>query len=162
MPVKLTCDDLDRRAVYTFHHLHLSITKLEDKMHRKFGITTKKFIVLSTIKSIIRQVTPTVIAEWLDRNTNSITLIIDRMEKDDLVSRVRDLNDRRSLRIKIEEKGEEVFRRVVVHNHALYKEIMSCLNKHELQELIRLMDKVLEKTFEMRQLRETTKEVRIK
>ena len=107
MPVKLIVDDLNRRPIYTLHQIHQSLAKLEDKMHRNLGITTQQFGVLAAIKSILPPATPTAIAEWLDRNTNSVTLILDRMEKDGLVSRIRDLDDRRSLRLEIKEKGKD-------------------------------------------------------
>lgn len=161
MPVKLIVDDPARRASYTFHQVHESLVKLEDKMHRNLGITTQQFGVLAAIKSIPPPATPTAIAEWLDRNTNSVTLILDRMEKDDLISRVRDLDDRRSLRLEIREKGSKAFTEGVKCHRELYKELMSCLRPDELPELIRLMDKVLDKTFEMRQLKEEVRVAKI-
>lgn len=162
MPVKLIAEDPARRVAYTLHQVHESLTKLEDRMHKKAGVTTQQFGVLAALKAIPLPVTPAAVSGWLDRNANSITLMIDRMEKQGFVSRVRDLDDRRSLRLKLEEKGEEAFRRGAGSHRELYKEIMSCLNPDELQELSRLMDKVLEKTFEMRQLKESVKEVRVK
>jgi DNA-binding MarR family transcriptional regulator len=54
-------------------------------------------------------VTQTDIANWLDRDTTSITLIIDRMSKEGLVERIRDLKDRRAVRVIITPKGEEIF-----------------------------------------------------
>ena len=161
MPVKLRVDDPNRRPIYTLHQVHESLTKLEDKMYKKFGITTQQFGVLAAIKSIPPPITPTAIAKWLDRNTNSVTLMIDRMEKNGLVSRIRDLDDRRSLRLKLDKKGEEAFREGFERHRRLYKEIMSCLNLDELQEFCELMDKVLEKTFEMRHLKEGVKEVKV-
>lgn len=161
MPIKLTVNDPARRAAYTFHQVHESLNKLEDKMHRNLGITTQQFGVLAAIKSILPPATPTAIAEWLDRNTNSVTLILDRMEKDGLVSRIRDLDDRRSLRLEIKEKGIKSFGEGIERHRELYKELMSCLSQDEIQELVRLIDKVLEKTFEMRQLKEEVKEVEV-
>ena len=161
MPVKLIVDDPNRRPIYTLHQLHQSLAKLEDKMHREVGITTQKFGVLSALKTLRHPITPTVIANWMDRNTNSITLMIDRMEKDGLVSRVRDLDDRRSLRLRLEKKGGKAFRQGIERHRELYKEAMSCLEKDELQELSRILDKVLEKTFEMRQLKESVKEEKV-
>jgi DNA-binding MarR family transcriptional regulator len=162
MPVKIIVDDPVRRPIYILHQVNESLKKLEDKMHREVGITTQKFGVLSALNTLHHPVTPTVIANLMDRNTNTITLMIDRMEKDGLVSRIRDLDDRRSLRLKLEKKGEKAFGQGIERHRVLYKEIMSCLNKDELQELSRLLDKILAKTFEMRQLKESVKEVKVK
>jgi DNA-binding MarR family transcriptional regulator len=52
-------------------------------------------------------VTVTDVAHWLDRKTNVISMLIDRMVKDGLVTRVQDMSNRRSLRLKITPKGEQ-------------------------------------------------------
>lgn len=162
MAIKILFNDPFERAFYLVHHLSESLIRCEDKMHKKTGLRTRQFGVLRAIKSLQDPITPTAVAEWLSRETGSITLMVDRMEKENLVSRVWDLDDRRSLRLSITEKGKKIFRQGRRHQRALSMEILSCLSPNELQELIRLMDKVLEKTYEIRKLKTKVKEIRVK
>ena len=161
MPVKLSFNDPMREAALLLHQAVFSIDKCEDKLFREVEVSPKQYSALAAIKHLQDPVTPTDVANWLDRNTNSITLMIDRLEREGLVTRARDLKDRRSLRISITEKGLEAFRRGSKPRRELPREIMSCLNPEELQELNRLLSKVLDKTYEVRNVKEKVQEVSI-
>jgi DNA-binding MarR family transcriptional regulator len=50
------------------------------------------------------------IAQWLERSTNSISMIVDRMVKIGLVRRVRNKSDRRVVYVVITSKGEDALR----------------------------------------------------
>ena len=60
---------------------YIDISKCQEAAFAKAGVTLQQYRVLMVIDAVKQPVTPTDIAHWLDRNTNSITLIIDRMEK---------------------------------------------------------------------------------
>ncbi|MDH4158580.1 MAG: MarR family transcriptional regulator, partial [candidate division Zixibacteria bacterium] len=47
------------------------------------------------------------IARWLERSTNSVTMIVDRMVKAGLLRRVRDRGDRRTVNVFLTSKGEK-------------------------------------------------------
>jgi DNA-binding MarR family transcriptional regulator len=106
------------------------------------------------MKDIPGTVTPTAIANWLDRNPNSITLIIDRMEKGGLVKRVRDLEDRRAVRLIITPKGEEMYAQAGILAYKLSREILSALTEEELSTFLGIMQKIREKTFEFRNIKD--------
>jgi DNA-binding MarR family transcriptional regulator len=150
MPLKSLDDEAAGKVAHTLHLVNASFIRLEDNLHRKIGVTPQQFGVLSVLKSAPPPVTPKDVSEQLDRKSNSITLIVDRMEKGGLICRVRDLNDRRSLRLQITKKGEEAFKVGSDPHHKLYREIMSCLNREEQQALLQTLDKILARTLEMR------------
>lgn len=148
MPVKFAFEESRLMTWLLCHQTFNLVSKCEDVMFAKVGITTQQHAVLMSIKYINDPVTPTDVARWLDRNTNAITLIIDRMEKDDLVKRVRDLRDRRSLRLVITQKGKELLEQATVPSWELVQEILSCLSEEELKTFNRIMGKVREKAFQ--------------
>ena len=148
MPVKFAFNNPILRAWLLIHQTYNSVSKCEDTIFAKAGITTQQHAVLMAIKYINDPVTPSAVANWLDRNTNAITLIIDRMESDGMVKMARDLRDRRSLRLVITQKGENLLKQATVPGWELVQEIVSCLSEEELQTFIRLMEKVRGKAFQ--------------
>jgi len=87
------------------------------------------------------------VADWLDRNPNSISMIINRMEKGGLVERIMGLQDRRAVRLVLTEEGKELLDQANVLGWELMQEILSCLSKEELQAHIRGLERVRESAF---------------
>ena len=76
---------------------YVTVSKCQEAAFAQAGLTLQQYRVLMVIHFAKHPLTQTDIARYLDRNTNSISLIIDRMEKISLVKRVRDSKDRRAL-----------------------------------------------------------------
>lgn len=148
MPVKFAFKEARLMTWLLCHQTFNLVSKCEDVMFAKAGTTTQQHAVLMAIKYINDPVKPTDVASWLDRNTNAITLIIDRMERDGLVKRVRDLRDRRSLRLIMTQKGEELLEQTTIPGWELVEEILSCLSEEELKTFNSIMEKVREKAFQ--------------
>jgi DNA-binding MarR family transcriptional regulator len=66
----------------------------------------EQYLVLVTIKYHDAPIRITDIARWLERSTNSITMIVDRMVKAGLLRRVRDRSDRRTVNVFLTSKAE--------------------------------------------------------
>jgi DNA-binding MarR family transcriptional regulator len=154
MPTRITkTSNLFYDALLSIRHSDESITKCEEEEFSKIGVLPQQFHILRAIKYIPGVVTPSIVANWVDRNPNSITLIINRMEKDGLVKRKRDLTDRRALRLIITPKGEELYKRTLkTALRELPKTILSTLSESELSTLIILLNKVREQTFKLRKI----------
>ena len=148
MPIKFALSHPILKIWILLRQTYISVSKCEEATIAKAGLTLQQYKVLMAIKYINDPVTPTEVARWLDRNTNSITLLVDRMEKDKLVKRLRDLQDRRSVRLVITKKGKEAFERATDPSWELIQQIMSCLSEEELHTLSTLFEKVRERAFE--------------
>jgi hypothetical protein len=81
MPVKLRLKNPMLRSWILFQQTTHSIARCEDNLFRKMGMTYQQFVVIMTIKYAPSPVTQTDVYESLDRNDNTISLNIDRMEK---------------------------------------------------------------------------------
>lgn len=148
MPVKFTLHEPLLMAWLLCRQCYNLVSKCEEKVLAKLQLTPQKQAVLIAIKYIDEPVHPTDVADWLDRNPNSISMIIDRMEKDDLVERIRDLNkDRRTVRLVLTEKGKELLDQANVLGWKLMQEILSCLSEEEQQAHIKIMERVRESAF---------------
>ncbi len=68
---------------------------IEDKLQTESKISYEKFLVLLLMSSIGKEANATLLSRQLGRNPNTLSTILDRMEKDGLVKKTRDTTDRR-------------------------------------------------------------------
>jgi DNA-binding MarR family transcriptional regulator len=129
------------------HQAYNLILKSENKVFSQYGISAEQHAVLMAIKHIKPPVTPTDVAKWLDRNPNGISIILYRMAKSGFVREERDLQDRRSVRLVITEKGKEILDRATVAGWELTQEVLSSMNEEDVRTLVRLLDEVREMSF---------------
>jgi DNA-binding MarR family transcriptional regulator len=84
------------------------------------------------------------IAQKMGITTGSLTVMIDRLEKNDLVQRLPHPDDRRSYRVALTPKGRQYHEE---HHHlhlALTREITSTFSEREIGQLLTLMEKLME------------------
>jgi len=158
--VKFEFENLFMRAWLLLHQTYNLVLKCEDQVFTKFGLNTEQHAVLMAIKYIDDPVTPTDVAQWLDRNTNSVSLIVERMVKAGLVRRIRDLRDRRSVRLVITSNGKDILDKATVAGWELTQEILSRLSEEEMRTLIRLLEAVREKSFKYLNPEKSMEEIR--
>lgn len=97
-------------AVMLWRTMHQAYTRFKNGMDQvlmNHGLTMEKYLVLVTVKYRDAPVRITDIAHWLERSTNSITMIVDRMVKAGLLKRVRDRSDRRQVNVSLTGKAED-------------------------------------------------------
>jgi DNA-binding MarR family transcriptional regulator len=81
-----------------------------DQILAEQGLTMEQYLVLVTIKYHDAPIRITDIARWLERSTNSVTMIVDRMVKAGLLRRVRDRRDRRTVNVFLTSKAENALK----------------------------------------------------
>jgi len=158
MPSRTSSSNSAAEVLVIFQEASHSLTRCLDDAFARVGIPHNQFQVLVALRHNPGIVTPMSIANWLDRNPNTITLIIDRMERDGLVQRVRDLKDRRAIRLAITPKGEEIYRKAMKPAIRLPQEILSILSKEELSTFARLLINIREKTYDYRGIKDKVTE----
>jgi DNA-binding MarR family transcriptional regulator len=81
-----------------------------DQILKEQGLTMEQYLVLVTIKYYDAPVRITDVARWLERSTNSVSMIVDRMVKAGLLRRVRDKSDRRVVNVFLTGKAENALK----------------------------------------------------
>ena len=99
----------------------------QDSIFSKYGLTTEQWGVLTSIKSR-GPLRPTDLASILERSTNSISMLVDRMVKAGLVRRTRDRKDRRVVTVSMTSKGEKAVEPAVIAGWEFIHEILSPLS----------------------------------
>jgi DNA-binding MarR family transcriptional regulator len=124
------------------HQTYKSVSRCEYGLFTTIGLTDMQHAILMTIKQVNTPVNPTYIAEQVDRNLNTVTLIIERMAKKGLIVRTRDADDQRSYEVVITEKGKEYLKRSSPKSSALIMKVLETLSAEELQTLTTLLEKI--------------------
>ena len=148
MPVKFQFTNQRLTTWILCRQTYNLVFKCEDTVFAKAGLTTQKHAVLAAVNYIDDPVTVTEVAHWLDRNPNGISTLVDRMEKDGLVERARDLRDRRSVRLVMTRKGKDIFEQATISGWELVQEILSGLSDEDIRTLNSLFERMREKAFE--------------
>ena len=138
------------------HHLWIVLhqafnlmLKCEEIASAKAGLSREKYDVLMAIKfyNVVEEeeVIETNLASVLYRSTNSISTIVDRMEAEGLIEKVRDLPDRRAIRLVVTPKAEEILRKASKPYMELIKNLCSVYKERELISAIKMMEKLKRK-----------------
>ena len=107
---------------------------------RPYGITPMQAAILFIIQAIGSEATPAEIARWLLRRPNTISDILERMERQGLIGKTRDLDRKNMIRVTMTEKGRQAYddSRKLESIHR----ILSCLSKEERQHLRSCLEKL--------------------
>jgi MarR family transcriptional regulator, organic hydroperoxide resistance regulator len=124
------------RQVYQNYTL---LKKCENQTVEEYGLTTEQFAVLGAIDYFTGPVKVTDLAQWLERSTNSVSMIVDRMVKAGLVRRVRDKGDRRVVNVFITSKGEDAIKPATRTSFGVIRKILLQLSYEDRNALLSLL-----------------------
>ena len=134
--------ELVLRVWRQLYQAYTLLKRCEDGTAEEFGLTTEQYAVLVTIEYLGGPSKVTDIAEWLERSTNSISMIVDRMVKVGLVTRRRDTGDRRVVYVGMSSKGAAALKPVNVAAFETVSRILSSLSSEEKTTLLDLLGAV--------------------
>ena len=160
MPIKFEFENPHMGAWILLRQTYNLVLKCQNQTFSEYELTTEQHAVLMAIKHIDDPVRVTDVARWLDRNVNSVSMIIDRMVKAGLVRRLRDLPDRRSVRLTSTSKVEKAFVLATVAGWGLIQEILSSLSDEDRLTFIRLLEMLRDKAYDYLGSGEVVEEVR--
>ena len=162
MPVKFLINEQRLKTWLLCHQTYDSVFRCEEAVFAKEGLTTQQHAVLMAIKHIDDPVTVSEVAHWLERTTNGISMLIDRMEKGGLLKKSRDLRDRRSVRLVMTKKGKDILEQATISGWELVQEILSDFSDQDLRTLISLVERMREKAFGYLNPEKTIEEIKTK
>ena len=88
-----------------------AMSRARENEVRKFGLSMMQAGLLLIVKAIGERATPAEISRWLFREPHTVSGLLDRMEKQGLVRKVKNLERKNLIRVVITEKGEEAYQR---------------------------------------------------
>ena len=147
MAANVIPDNLALRVWFVTHRTRDALSKCEDRVFAKYGLTSEQYSVLATMKSLEEPVRITDVARWLERSTNSVSMIIDHMVKAGLVKRIRDRSDRRAVRLVITGKSEAALKPATLKALEFIQEVTSPLSREDKRTFVNLHEMVKYKGF---------------
>ena len=128
--------------VFIIHRTHDMLKRCEDKVFGEYNLTAEQYAVLTAIKYLDGPVRVTDIARRVTRSVNSITMIVDRMVRAGLLTRVRDEKDRRTVHVGITRKAAALLNPAVLAGQEFIQKTLSQVSHEDEQALIRLLETV--------------------
>ena len=135
--------DTGHAAFLLLHNIKGLLTKLEEGTYSsQAGLSYPQFLILITIQASEPPVSETKIAKSIQRNLNTVSMIIDRMEKLRLIDRVRSKTDRRENHISLTPLGKEKLTKGIKVGGLLRERLASVFTDEELEQSMDLMGKM--------------------
>jgi DNA-binding MarR family transcriptional regulator len=148
MPVKFKFDNTKLNALLLLHQAYDMVLKVEETVFAKSGLTPQYNGVLMAIKYSKGPVTIKDIANWLDRNSNSISTLIDRMQRDGLVQKLESEHDRREVQVALTSKGEEMFYKADAAGWQVIEGVLNGIPEEDLRLLINQLEQIRDRAFD--------------
>jgi DNA-binding MarR family transcriptional regulator len=147
MRANIESAELTLRLWRQLYETYTLLKRCEDQIFEEHGLTTEQYAVLVSLTYTGQPARVTDIARWLERSTNSISMIVDRMVKAGLVRRARDRVDRRAVYVSKTSKAESLFGPATVESFAHVRKILSPIRHDDRLVLLGLLKEVKYETL---------------
>jgi len=139
------CEDRDQALWLLLEQTRNSIYKARELELEQYGVSAVQAGVMFVIHTMGGRTRPADIARWLVREPHSISGLLTRMEKDDLLRRVPDPDRKNAVSIVLTDYGRDICLKTFQRESV--KQILSCLEEEDRKQLmtslIHLRDRAL-------------------
>jgi DNA-binding MarR family transcriptional regulator len=111
---------------------------------KRYDASLIRFNIMSTLFKNGGEMTPSEIAEDVFREKNSVTAVINTLERQGVVRREPSPEDRRSVKVVITEKGWKEANRLTPIAQELSREALSCMDREQVEDLVGMMRRLRE------------------
>jgi DNA-binding MarR family transcriptional regulator len=119
-----------------------------DKALIRFDITAAQFSVINQIDLAEKPITAAEIAERLGSDRPTISGIISRLEKKEIVIKLDNPEDKRSSYLQIDKKSYKLVNSIKNISDELTADLFSIYSKEEANQLVAMINKLIERTEE--------------
>ena len=111
------------------------IDGLLERQLAKYDINRSEYILLDVLKETGNSLRPSDLKIWLHLAKHTITMIINSLEKKELVERKIDGSDRRSIQVSLTSRGWELIGQIMPVRRQIADEVMSCLSEDQVERM---------------------------
>lgn len=131
------------RIVEAILFLYTEARRVTKHQAREIGLTGPQVSTLKILE-VVGELSLTELSERMSARNSTVTGIVDRMERDGLVSRERSSTDRRVVIIRATDKGKEIARGVPLGAMEIFSTALSSLGQADRRELRRILGELAE------------------
>ena len=139
-----------KRELWSLCHRTSALTAgyIDTVLTKKAGITYQQFLVLAILDYKDNTGTVGSIADAIGRTQNTLSVIIDRMEKNGLVIKSRNMSDRRLVKVAMTNKGKQKLTETEKIGWGLVAEFVSPFSEDETKLMVQLIGRLEKSTRE--------------
>ena len=137
------------RALTVYTQMMRSTNKVTEEMHQHLlerKITLSQFGVLEALFHL-GPLCQKEIGEKILKTSGNMTMVIDNLEKQDLVIRMKDEEDRRKMTVVLTQKAYDLIEEIFPLHDRIAEDIFTILTDKELNTLSRLLKKIGKQAF---------------
>jgi DNA-binding MarR family transcriptional regulator len=127
--------------VETIVYLYTESRRLTKEVAARYGLTGPQLTVVKMLEAL-GDLSLSRLSEKIRAQNSTVTGIVDRMEREGLVTRARSAVDRRVVHIRLTAKGARLAREVPVEPMEIVRQVLLGLTDAEAQELLRILTKL--------------------
>ncbi len=128
-------------TVEAIDYIYQESHRLAKSLASNYGLTGRQLAVAKALEAE-GPMSLTTLSTRIRAQNSTVTGIIDRMEREGLVARVRSFHDRRVVHIKLTDKGVKLVKRIELDPSAFLKRALNALKPEEHAELNRVLSKL--------------------
>lgn len=146
----MTADQPSDRSVdeivETIIYLYTESRRLTKGMAREVGLTGPQLTVLKLLETF-PDLSLSSLSERIRAQNSTVTGIIDRMEREGLVTRERSKTDRRVVFIRLTDKGKHLAKHIQVEPLEIFRSALESLSATDQRDLLRILTKLQKKVL---------------
>ncbi len=135
--IKAEIDQIFEAVVY----LYTESRRVTKELARRVQLTGPQLTVVKILEGI-GDISLSELSDKIRAQNSTVTGIIDRMEREGLVQRVRSTEDRRVVHIRLTEKGEKLARGIPVEPMVIFRSALGSLTAQETRDLLKVLTKL--------------------
>lgn len=125
-------------------HARHGLHKLRERELDRCGLSSRQAAVLSAVYTLGDEATPAEIARWHFRESNTISELLGRMEKDGFITKIKNQDRRNQIKVVLTPKGLRSYKQTA--KYRFYHKVFSCLSEEERRQLQLSLWKILDKS----------------
>ena len=138
--IKPEVDSILEAIVY----LYTESRRVTKEVARRADLTGPQLTVLKVLEGL-GDLSLSELSERIRAQNSTVTGIIDRMEREDLVVRARSTEDRRVVHIQLTEKGARIAREITVEPMEVFRSALESLSVGEMRDLLKILTKIAQR-----------------
>ena len=139
--------DLDT-IVEAFIYLYTESRRITKGLAEQHGLTGPQFVVMKMLEPVGR-LSLSQLSDKIQARNSTVTGIIDRMERENLVVRRRSEEDRRVVHIELTAKGKRLAGQVTIEPMQIFKTVLGELTARDAADLKRILTKLARRVTEL-------------
>lgn len=122
-------------------YLYTESRRITKELAKRADLTGPQLTVVKLLE-VVGDLSLSELSERIRAQNSTVTGIIDRMEREGLVTRERSKEDRRVVYIKLTAKGRELAEGIPVEPMEIFRSALESLTAQEMKDLMRIMTKL--------------------